>query len=354
MLYAACGWARYTKPRCAAARNPDVSWCLAVFLIDRKQVNQAMLNAQAQVLLTKAQLSGVRPRYEMQPNEARIAYLESRLPTQPAPQSVHTRDLQLPGLGGPLSVRAYRPLDAANAQPLPALVFFHGGGWVIGDLETHDVLCRSLCHLAGCAVFAVDYRLAPEHRFPAAFDDALLATQWLAQHAPELGIDALRMAVAGDSAGGNLAAGVSLVLRDAAKLKLVAQVLVYPVTDLRCNTKSYQTLGQGYLLSAADMLYFRGHYLEDLKDCSDWRASPLLAADHRDLAPALILTAGYDPLRDEGQAYAQRLVEAGNTVEHICFEGQMHGFLGMGKAIDEANTAVQCCADWLKRYFFNA
>jgi acetyl esterase len=250
---------------------------------------------------------------------------------------------------GPVPVRAYRPLGSSPTQVLPALVFFHGGGWVIGDRDTHDVLCRDLCHLAGCAVFSVDYRLAPEHRFPAAFDDAVAVTQWLAQQAPALGVDAERLAVGGDSAGGNLAAGAALALRGALDVRLAAQLLIYPVTDLRCASASYQTCGQGYVLSAGDMAYFRGHYIAQDTQHADWRASPLLADDHADLPPALVLTAGFDPLRDEGRQYADRLSAAGNAVQYVCFERQMHGFIGMGGVIDEANTAVRWCADWLRR-----
>lgn len=321
------------------------------FLVTAGETDNFMLDPQAQALLTKARREAAPSISDMPPEAARKAYRESRLPTQPVPRAVAIRrDHLLPGPGGPLPVREYRPLGIAETASIPALVFFHGGGWVIGDRDTHDVLCRDLCHLAVCAVFSVEYRLAPEHRFPAAFDDALQSTRWLAKHAEELAIDATRMAVGGDSAGGNLAAGVALALRDAGDVRLAAQVLAYPVTDLRCASGSYQERGEGYVLTAADMAYFRGHYIADPRDYVDWRASPLLAVDHAGLPPALILTAGYDPLRDEGRAYAEKLSAAGNVVQHVCFEGQMHGFLGMGGVIDDANTAVQLCADWLKRY----
>ena len=308
------------------------------------------LDPQAQALLTKAQQEGARPLSSLLPGEARKAYRESRFPTQPVSQAVAVvRDLRVPGPSAPIPVRAYRPLGSTEAEGLPALVFFHGGGWVVGDCDTHDVLCRELCHLAGCAVFSVDYRLGPEHPFPAAFDDALAATTWLSQHARDLAIDAARIAVGGDSAGANLAAVVALTLRDAVEIALAGQLLVYPVTDLRCATASYQSCGEGYVLSAQDMLYFRKHYITDRSNFTDWRASPLLADDHSGLPPALVLTAGFDPLRDEGRLYADQLSAAGNAVQYICFERQMHGFLGMGGVIDEANTAVRLCADWLKR-----
>lgn len=310
-----------------------------------------MLDPQAQAVLTQAQRNGARPLSTLPPEQARRTYRESRLPTQPTPQPVQSRrDFVVPGPAGPVPVRAYRPVGSSATVALPALVFFHGGGWVIGDRDTHDVLCRDLCHLAGCAVFSVDYRLAPEHRFPAAFDDAVAVTRWLAQHAPELAIDAARMVVGGDSAGGTLAAGTALALRAAAEVRLAGQLLVYPVTDLRCATASYQSCGEGYVLSAADMMYFRGHYLAQAAHGTDWRASPLLADDHANLPPALVLAAGFDPLRDEGRLYADRLSAAGNAVQYVCFERQMHGFIGMGGVIDEANTAVRLCADWLRRH----
>ena len=309
-----------------------------------------MLDPQARALLDQAQLKGARPINSLPPQEARKAYLESRLPTQPTPQPIGTRrDFAVPGLAGAIPVREYRPLGSTPTEVLPALVFFHGGGWVIGDHESHDVLCRDLCHLARCAVFSVDYRLGPEHRFPAAFDDALSVTTWLAQNAQEAAIDAARMGVGGDSAGGNLAAAVALALGDGTVVKLAAQLLAYPVTDLHFQTPSFQQHGEGYSLSAADMHYFRAHYTATPVDYTDWRASPLLADDHSGLPPALVITAGFDPLRDEARLYADKLSAAGNAVQYICFERQMHGFLGMGGVIDEAQTAVRLCADWLKR-----
>lgn len=262
---------------------------------------------------------------------------------------MHSRELIVAGPAGELPVREYRPLAATAQVMLPTLVFFHGGGWVVGDRDTHDVLCRLLCVQAGCAVYSVDYRLAPEHRFPAAFDDACAAVTSLAARAAELGIDVTRLAVGGDSAGGNLAAAAALALRDAPSLRLAAQVLAYPVTDLCAQGGSYEACATGYVLSAADMAYFRDHYIADPADHADWRASPLHASSLAGLPPTLLLTAGYDPLHDEGRRYADRLAEAGVAVHYLCFERQMHGFLGMGGVIDEANTAVQLCADWLRR-----
>ena len=311
------------------------------------------LNPQAQAVLDRARAQGAKPLSSMPPVAARAAYRAGRLPTQPVPPvEVVCRELAAPGAAGLIPVREYRPSACAPAEILPALVFFHGGGWVVGDRDTHDVLCRIWCLQVRCAVFSVDYRLAPEHRFPAAFEDACAATQWLAQQASKLSIDAGRMAVGGDSAGANLAAAVALALRDgdAPQPRLVAQMLAYPVTDVCGGTASYRECAEGYVLSEADMHYFRTHYLADTAEYVDWRASPLRAASLADLPATLILAAGFDPLRDEGRLYADSLSAAGNAVQYVCFERQMHGFLGMGGVIEEANTAVRLCGDWLRTY----
>jgi acetyl esterase len=236
------------------------------------------------------------------------------------------------------------PAEAA----LPVLVYYHGGGWVIGDLETHDVLCRQLCNLSGYAVMAVDYRLAPEHRFPAAFEDALAATRWVRAQAGALRVDPARLAVGGDIAGGNLAAAVALAARDAGDLPIAFQLLIYPATDQRRGAASHTANGQGYLLTRDTIAWFHDHYLPDPAQDLDWRASPLLHARHDGLPPAFVLTAGYDPLRDEGLQYAQKLTESGVRATLVNFERQIHGFIPMGRVIDEAGAAVQLCASQLK------
>lgn len=308
------------------------------------------LDPQAQAVLDRAREQGAPALSSLLPDVARQSYLASRRPTQPeAPKSVVCRELTLAGPAGSLPVREYRPAQAEAQLALPALVFFHGGGWVVGNRDTHDVLCRSLCTESGCAVYSVEYRLAPEHRFPAAFEDACTAVTALAARADELRMDPRRLAVGGDSAGGNLATAAALALRDAAPGLVSAQLLVYPVTDLSAQTLSYETCAQGYVLSARDMHYFRGHYVADPADWGDWRASPLKAPTLAGLPPTLLLTAGYDPLHDEGRLYADRLAQDGVAVQYLCFERQMHGFLGMGGVIDEAQLAVQLCAHWLRR-----
>ena len=309
-----------------------------------------MLHPQTQALLDLMVERGVPPTHTLTPVEARAFYRERRGFTQPAPPAVaQVRDLQSEGPHGAIPLRLYRPLGASESASLPVLVYYHGGGWVIGDLDTHDTLCRELSNGADCAVVAVDYRMGPEHRFPAAVDDCLAATRWVRSHAGELCLDATRLAVGGDSAGGNLAAVISIAARDAGDLPIAYQLLIYPATDQRRNTPSHTSNGQGYLLTTDTMDYFTGHYITDPAQYTDWRASPLLHTDLTRLPPALVLTAGYDPLRDEGAAYAEALTAAGNRATYVCFERQIHGFITMGKVLDEANSAVALCAAELKR-----
>ncbi len=310
-----------------------------------------MLHPQTQALLTAMEQSGQPPMHTLSPTEARRVYRERRYTVQPAaPEVAEVSELRAPGPLGPVSLRMYQPLSVGMAAPglLPVLVFFHGGGWVIGDLDTHDTLCRELANASGCAVIAVDYRLAPEHPFPAGFEDCVAATEWVRQNARSLGLDGMRMAVGGDSAGGNLAAAVAIAQRDVGT-PLAFQLLIYPVTDQNGGTPSHVTNGQGYLLTNDTMKYYRDHYVSDPTDHLDWRASPTLCPDLRELPPAFVLTAGYDPLRDEGLYYAQRLSDSGCAATYVCFERQIHGFVLMGKIIDEANTAVAFCAEALRR-----
>jgi len=309
-----------------------------------------MLHPQAQALLRLIEERGVPPTHTLSPEQARAAYRDRRTFTQPDPPEVGAvRDLEAQGPGGAIPLRSYRPLGAATDAVLPVLVYYHGGGWVIGDLDTHDVLCRQLCNQSGCAVIAVDYRMGPEHRFPAAVDDAIAAARWVHAHAASLKIAPARLAVGGDSAGGNLAAVVALAARDAGDLPIAFQLLIYPATDQRRGAPSHTSNGQGYLLTKDTMDYFRGHYIADPAQNLDWRASPLLHASHAGLPPAFVLTAGYDPLRDEGLQYADALSAAGNRAALVNFERQIHGFILMGRVLDEANTAVQLCAAQLRQ-----
>ena len=311
-----------------------------------------MLDPQAAALIALMAQRQIPPTHTLTPADARRMYLERRFFSQPEPPAVaEVRALKSAG-GVPL--RLYRPAGSESAALLPVLVYFHGGGWTMGDLDTHDVLCRQLCNGAGVAVVSVDYRMGPEHRFPAAVDDCVEATRWVRAQAAALAIDPRRVAVGGDSAGGNLAAVVSLVLRDAGDAALAFQLLIYPATDMRCTAPSHSRNGQGYVLTADTVAYFRGHYMPDPTQWPEWRASPLLAADHSRLPPALVLTAGYDPLVDEGRAYADKLSAAGTPCQYVCFERQIHGFVPMSRLIDEARTAVALCCAVLKESLFKS
>jgi len=308
-----------------------------------------MLHPQARVLLDLIARSGIPPTHTLAPVDARRFYLERRRITQPdAPELAEVRAASADGPHGPIPLRVYRPAGAA-AGPLPVLVYYHGGGWVIGDLDSHDVLCRQLANGSGCAVVAVDYRMGPEHRFPGAVDDCIAATRWVRDNAASLGVDPARLAVGGDSAGGNLAAVVAIAARDAGDPPIAFQLLIYPATDQRRIAPSHTTNAQGYLLTADSMRYYHDHYIDDPKHDLDWRASPLLAPDLSRLPPSLVLVAGYDPLRDEGVQYAQRLSESGSRATLVSFERQIHGFVTMGRVLDEANEAVAMCADALRR-----
>jgi acetyl esterase len=255
------------------------------------------------------------------------------------------RDVQIEGPAGPIPARFYRPRPD---EFLPLLVYFHGGGWVIGSLETHDNVCRDLAVKACCAVLSIDYRLAPEHPFPAAAEDCYAATVWAHDNAARLGIDAARIAVGGDSAGGNLAAVVALMARDRKAPPLRFQLLVYPVTCGRMDTPSYRENAEGYLLTSAAMAWFWAHYVPAAAGREECYAAPLRASDLRGLPPALVLTAEYDPLRDEGEAYAKRLAEAGVPAEVRRYEGQIHGFFGMSALIDRAREAFDEAAATLR------
>jgi acetyl esterase len=250
---------------------------------------------------------------------------EATAPRPPIPMA-RVDSLQIPGDAGPIPARFYLPGGLPPASPPPLLVFYHGGGWVIGDLETHDGVCRFLAAAAGTAVLAIDYRLAPEHPFPAAVEDSWSAFAWAAANAAELGADPARIAVGGDSAGGNLAAVVSLQARDAGGPRPAMQLLIYPPTDSAGDLPSRRLFAEGFLLTKNDMETFERHYLPPGTDASDPRVSILLAPDVSDLPPAYVATAGFDPLRDEGEAYALRMREAGVQVALRRHPGLIHSF----------------------------
>ncbi|HEY0302940.1 MAG TPA: alpha/beta hydrolase [Rhizomicrobium sp.] len=252
-------------------------------------------------------------------------------------------DRKIPGPAHDIAIRVYTPVDAKDAV-LAGLVFYHGGGFVLGDLESHDDLCRCLANGSGCRVVAVDYRLAPEHPFPAAVEDCVAATQWISQHAAELGIDPRRLAVSGDSAGGNLAAVVCQLAKDGGPA-IAFQLLIYPVTQLGApETPSMRENAKGYFLEKEGMDWFTQLYAPDKKHRSDPRLSPLLCRDLAGQPPAYVVTAGFDPLRDEGKDYADRLDAAGVPVTHVNYPGMVHGFFSMRSLIPKAREAVAAAA----------
>jgi acetyl esterase len=290
---------------------------------------------------------GSPPIEEQTPQEVREAYGQfSALASRAEMASVTDRSCRGPAGGVP--VRVYVP--TAEPGPRPVLVYFHGGGWVIGDVESHDATVRALAAASGVTIVSVDYRLAPEHPFPAAIDDCVAAVRWVAEPsaAAELAIDPARMAVGGDSAGGNLAAVVAQQLRDDGP-PLRFQLLVYPVTDMHLSHSSIDENADGYFLTKADMTWFRGHYCAG-EDWSDPRMSPLLASDEavRGVAPALVITAEYDPLRDEGEAYAAKLEAAGVDAKASRYDSVIHGFFSMGDLVPEGKAAIDEAADALR------
>ena len=285
----------------------------------------------------------------LSPQVARELYLSLRPGAQGTrPAEVKVMDRTIPGPSGALPVRLYRPASAPADSELPALVFAHGGGWVFGNLDSHDVLCAQLAIEAGIAVFAVDYRLAPEARFPGAFDDVVAGLKWVAANGASVGIDATRLAIGGDSAGGNLAAAVSIWARDNGGPKLLLQLLAYPVTDAVARAESYRRYEDGYGLNAATMEWFFDHYTPDKTIRADWRLSPLRAKSLAGLPPALVITAGYDPLRDEGRAYAFRLQQEGTLADLVEFGGMLHGFLSSPVLLHGARRGTSLAAATLR------
>jgi len=302
------------------------------------------LDPQVRQLLDQLEAAGGPAITEQTPEEARgliraLAMLEG------APEPVsNVQDATAQGPAGDIPVRVYRPEGAA---PLPLLLWYHGGGFVIGDLDTADRTARKLAVGSGALVVSIDYRLAPEHPAPASADDCLTALRWIIEHAADLGSDASRVAVGGDSAGGNLAAVTALAARDEG-IPLRHQLLVYPVTDCTMSSASYTDNADGYLLTADSMDWFIGHYLSGGADAKDPRVSPLYADDVSGVAPAFVVTAEFDPLRDEGEAYAERLRDAGVDVELRRFDGQIHGFVALSGVTTATGELIALASDRLK------
>jgi len=308
------------------------------------------LDPDAQLVMDMIRMAGRPPFETLTPDEARIAYANSRKVLQPPPEDVaQVRNLAAPGPLGEIPLRLYRGRGTEAGEKLPVLVYYHGGGWLLGDLDSHDVVCRRFANAARCAVVSVDYRMAPEHKFPASVDDCVAATRWIVDQAEALGLDAARVAVGGDSAGGNLAAVAALMARDGGLPPVVFQLLIYPATDMMMTTVSSQTVTDGVPLTSKTMRWFIDHYMRDAADERDWRASPLRAADLSGTAQALVLTCTYDPLCDEGIAYAKRLEREGVRVTHLHFSDQTHGFMSMGRIVRAADVAIDMMAAVLKK-----
>jgi acetyl esterase len=297
------------------------------------------LDPQIEALLQRMEQQGTPPVHTLTPMQAR----ESRNPIftklgGPPEAVANVEDLNIPGPGGQIPIRIYTP---QGSHPFPILVYFHGGGWVICNLDTHDSVCRSLANGASCIVVSVDYRLAPEHRFPAAVDDAYAATQWVAENANRIDGDLTRIAVGGDSAGGNLAIVVCLMAREKGGPSLIYQLLVYPATNLSSlDTNSYREHGEGYILTKEAMEYYRDHYIGRKEELRNPYASPLLAQELSGLPAALVITAEFDVLTDEAEAYADRLREAGVPVNYTCYKGMIHAFFSLALVVDRARDAM--------------
>lgn len=313
----------------------------------RRVVEGQTLDARIHLILALAELTRWPRMDAAAPAEGRLAFRKhAAVLAGPIPAIGEARDLAIPGPAGAIPARLYRPRAAASRG---LLVYYHGGGFVLGDLESHDHVCRALCAEAALPVLAVDYRLAPEHPFPAAVEDTFAAFRWAAAEAGALGVDPRRIAVGGDSAGGNLSAVVCQLARDHGGARPAFQLLVYPGTDLRRRHRSHRLFAEGYLLDAALIGWFMGHYLSRPEHAEDPRASPLLHPDLAGLPPALVMTGGFDPLRDEGRDYAERLHAAGVPVEYACFDCDVHGFLSLG-ALPAGRRAILDAAAALRRH----
>jgi acetyl esterase len=322
---------------------------VAVAEVDDEAGGQGV-DPDSQAVLDQIAAAGRPPLHEAGVAAARAAVQASRQAFAAEPVATHVRDIAAPGPGGAVPIRLYRPLGPTADARLPLLVFFHGGGWVLGDINSGDAFCASVAQQAGIVVAAVDYRLAPEHVFPAGIEDAFAALNWLAGGKADPGIDPDRVAVAGDSAGGTLATVCALLARDAGAPALRAQVLLYPVTDLAMGSDSYRRNASGYLLTAETMRWFRDLYLAGA-DVRDWRASPLYAADLGAVAPALVVTCGFDPLCDEGAAYAARLTAAGVSTRELHLPRQVHGFAMWGKLVRDAEIVHEAVVAQLRHRF---
>ncbi|MBW8803783.1 MAG: alpha/beta hydrolase [Catenulisporales bacterium] len=308
------------------------------------------LDPQIQAMRDRRITSAAPPLYTLTLAEARAADLASIQAEAGEPEPVYeVTDHHLPLGDRKVPIRVYRP--SPEQRPLPALLYFFGGGWTLGSLETCDAVCRTLANTAGCLVISVGYRLAPEHKFPAAVEDCHEALRHIATHAADFGADPTRLAVGGDSAGGNLAAATTLLARTEPALPLSGQLLVYPNTDQLADDESLHTNDDPWLFNHRSVAWYLDHYLATDADAAHPLASPLRAPDLSGLPPALVITAEYDPLRDQGEAYARRLAESGIEVELTRYPGMVHGFFTMSGSVDAARAALDQAAAGLRRWF---
>jgi acetyl esterase/lipase len=306
------------------------------------------LDRETEALLYWASAATATPLWTLSPDAAREEYRRTLAKTEIKPPAIgETRDLAVPGPAGEMPLRRYVPTEQ-GAEAEAAILFMHGGGCVLGDVETHDIFCRALCHDTGATVFSLDYRLAPEHPFPAAVEDTVAALTWLSREAAALGVDAKRIAVAGDSAGAGLAAVALHETKGQLAAPVRAQALIYPALDLRGRLPSRSELAQQFPIPHDMIQWFFGHYFGIAWPCADPRAIPSLYEDYAGLPPALIITAGHDPLRDEGADYARTLAAAGVPVDYQCYEGTIHGFMNMGRVLRGAHGRARArLASWL-------
>ncbi len=309
------------------------------------------LDPQIETILALIKQSGLPEVWQLTPDQGREQYL-TRVRRLEVKQSIYrAQDRRIAGPGSDIPIRVYWPREAKAGELFPVLLWLHGGGFVIGNLDTHDSACRMLAEQADCMVVAVDYRLAPECKFPGAVDDCHAVLRWLALHGSEISVDAKRIAVGGDSAGGNLAAVLSILARDEGYPAIALQLLIYPCTAPEPEMASHHKFAEGYVLSRRSIVWFYKHYQRTKSDANDFRFAPLVMDDLSRLPPAFVLVAGYDPLRDEGIEYAKRLIEGGNRVTLCNYEGMVHGFYLMGGAVDGARRAVAQSAAALREVF---
>jgi acetyl esterase len=306
------------------------------------------LDPQVEFVLARMAAAELPPMHTLTVAEAREGMILASAMREKPEKLMQTKDREIPGPQGTIPIRIYTP---EGPGPFPLLVYFHGGGWVIGNLDTHDNICHSLSGIAECVTVAVDYRLAPEHKYPAAPEDCYAATKWAVEHADELHTRPELLAVGGDSAGGNLATVVTMLARERGGPKILYQLLLYPVTDYNFDTPSYLENAEGLYLTRDSMIWFWNQYVSSEEEGRQLYASPIQAEDLHNLPPAMIITAEYDPLRDEGEAYAQRLKAADVSVEAIRYPGVIHGFMSMADLIDQGKHALTTAGTALRTAF---